>query len=73
VSHLIINVMALGLHGGVDRDRLRSLVRNAPPASCATRRLSASRSSSFSPRRFLQMAQGGALVREGVLEETPRR
>src|SRR5262245_9786042 len=59
--------MALGCTVVSTVTRLRSLVRNAP-ASCATRRLSASRNSSFSPR-LPPMAQVGALVREGVLEE----
>ena len=48
--------------------RLRSWLRNAP-ASCATRRLSASSNSSLSPEPLAPMAQVRALVRESVLEE----
>src|SRR5215813_9333344 len=46
-------VMALGCTVVSTVTRLRSLVRSAP-ASCATLKLSASRSSSLSRRRFLQ-------------------
>lgn len=43
----------LGLNGGIDRDP-RQVLASQRPAGCATRRLSASSSSSLSPNRFLQ-------------------
>jgi hypothetical protein len=48
--------------------RARSLVRSAP-LWCATRRLSASNSSSLLAQPLPPVAEIGALVREGVLEE----
>src|SRR5215470_12422654 len=59
-------VMALGCTVVSTVTRLRSLVRSAP-ASCATLKLSASRSSSLSPRRFLQWLRSER--RERMLEE----
>ena len=63
-------VMAFGCTVVSTVTRLRSWLRNAP-APCATRRLSASSNSSLSPRLLAPMAQVRALVREGVLENSP--
>src|SRR5262245_51750263 len=60
-------VMFLGCTVVSTVTRAKSLVRSAPLA-CATRKLSARRSSSFSPR-LAPMAQVRALVRKLVLEE----
>ena len=48
--------------------RAQSFVRSAP-LSCATRKLSARRSSSLPPEALAPMAQIRALVRKLVLEE----
>src|SRR5262245_26165484 len=60
-------VMSLGCTVVSTVTRAKSFVRSAA-LSCATRRLSARRSSSLSPRR-LRQAQVRALVRKLVLEE----
>ena len=58
----------LGLHRGVDRDP-RQVLGPQRTASCATRRLSASSSSSLSPRRFLQWLRSERSCGKRVLEE----
>src|SRR5215510_8123237 len=61
-------VMALGCTVVSTVTRLRSLVRSAP-ASCATLKLSASRSFELVAEALPAMAQVGAFVRERMLEE----
>src|SRR2546429_3461672 len=61
-------VMSLGCTVVSTVTRAKSFVRSAP-LSCATRKLSARRSSSLLPKALAPMAQVRALVRKLVLEE----